>query len=105
MAITHIVFGSAGDLSKGGVIPALIDDEDMVSQTITPSGSNQVTTISAPVVGNQPVCIVATDTSVFVAIGTGEPDATGATPRHFLPAGAMWGVICAEGAKAAVVAA
>lgn len=106
MAIAHIIFGDALDLSKGGGgVPALYDNAAMVSETITSFATHAETGIVAPKLGNNPVCVVATDTNLYMSIGA-SPNATAdTTSRHFIPAGAIWGVICAPGDKASVVAA
>lgn len=106
----QFAFGNAGDLSKGGMVPVLLLNSEMVSETIAPSGSSQPTTAAAPAIGNNPVCVISNTESaaVYVAIGT-TPIATTTTAtetssaRLLIPAGVMFGVGCRAGDKAAVV--
>lgn len=100
---THFVFGVAGEASGGwGAIPVLRNDS-AVSETIASSGSNQQTTATAPAVGTTPVCLVSTDTAVYVAFGTNPNASTGTSRRFFMPANSMMGFVVARGDKAAVV--
>jgi len=101
MALTHFAFSRGGYLGAGGIMPAL-DFDDIVSEGIAPSGSNQQTTAEAPNVGQRPLCLVSTDTAVYVAFGS-SPNATTAASRVFVPANAVVGIICNVGDKAAVV--
>jgi len=101
---THFVFGRAGEASGGaGVIPVMRSD-GAVSQTITASGSNQQTSVTAPLVGQTPTCFIISDVAVYVALGA-NPDATVTTSRFFFPAGVGYGIACKAGDKAAVVTA
>lgn len=100
---TQIVFGDALDLSKGvGGLPIFIND-GAVSETITSSGSNQQTTITAPALGHRPVALIATDTAIYVAIGASPNASTGTTRRYLYPAGAVFAIGCTPGDKVAVV--
>ena len=104
MAVAHIIFGNALDLSKGGSLPTLYVDADMVSETFTSFATHQETAIVAPKLGSNPVCVIACDTAIYVAIGV-TPNATVATSRLYMPAGSVFGVTCKAGDKASVVAA
>lgn len=106
MAVTQIVFGDALDLSKGvGGLGILIFNDKVTSQTLTPSGSNQVSSVAAPALGNNPVCVVVTDTAVYVAIGhSPDPDAT-TTARRVMVQPGYFAFSCAPGDKAAIVTA
>lgn len=101
---TQIIFGTAGDQSQGDMIPVLVFDTNLRAEVIAPVAANTVSTIVAPATRGNPMCVVSTDTAVYVALGAA-PDATVANRRVFVPAGRMWAMVCYAGDKAAVVAA
>lgn len=102
---TQIAFLDAGDNSKGGgAIPIALND-GAVTETMIASGSNQQSTITAPLFGSKPVCFVVTDVAVYVAIGPSPNAATGTARRWFFPAGGAYAIGCNAGDKAAVVTA
>lgn len=103
MALTQVVFGEVGDMGAGGMLPALIASS-ISSETIAPTGSNQMTTAVAPALGRRPCARVATDTAVYVAIGA-SPDASTAANRIYLPANAVEYIMCKAGDKLAVITA
>ena len=103
MATTQIVFGKAGYLGSGGVLPVL-DTYGLVSETIVPSGSNQQTTLTAPLLGQRPVCVITTDTAIFAVVAE-NPNATNTSSRVYVPANSLFAVVCNAGDKAAVVTA
>jgi hypothetical protein len=96
MALTQIAFCQVGFLRYGAALP-ITDGESAVSQTLTPSGSNQQSAASAT-----PFVRVATDTAIYVAIGTA-PDATVSTARFWLPANSVEYFQIEIGNKVAIV--
>lgn len=102
---TQIVFGIAGDASNGnGIIPVMRSD-GIVSQTISASGTNTISSITAPALGQTPICLIATDVAIYFAVGGNSPDAGVTSSRFFLPAGLSIAVACDVGDKAAVITA
>lgn len=106
MATTQIAFGKVGYGGASVDVPALVwgSGNAVTSETITPSGSNQQTTITAPRIGERAVARIATDTAIYFALGA-SPDATTAASRVYLPAGGIEYVVCDAGDKVAVVTA
>lgn len=82
MALVNIAFCEVGFMRWGGMLP-ITDGESVVSENITPSGSNQQSAAAT-----KPHVRVATDTAVYVAIGA-NPDATTATGRYYMPANSV----------------
>ena len=101
---TQIVFGGAGDSGGGAPLDRLLA-ESIVSEDIVPSASNQQSTIVAPALGYRPVCRIATDAAVFVAIGANPNALTGTAARVLVLANTVVEVICRAGDRAAVVTA
>lgn len=99
MAITHIEFCKVGFISNQTSVP-VVDGESIVSETITPSGSNQQS--SAAVKG---YVRVYTDTAVYLAFGANPNALSGTGSRAYLPAGAVEIFQVDEGNKVAVVTA
>ena len=107
MATTQISFGIVGQ-PVGREVPAMVA-ESVVSESITPSGSNQQTTIAAR--GGDPVlderntmARIATDTTVYVSFGSA-PDAVNDANRLLIPAGGVEYLFVRPGYMAAVVTA
>jgi hypothetical protein len=99
MASTQIAFGRLAD-RNGGVAGMLIANT-VESETIAPTSSNAVTTLTAPGVGESPIARVATDTLVYVSFGTA-PDATSDDGRVLLPANTVAFFVVNKDDKAAV---
>ena len=101
MATTTITFGSLMTVVNGIQNP-LMDASTFVSETITPSASNQQTTQVAPAAN---VCIarVATDSAIYVNFGTNPNALTSTAARAMVPAGGVDYFFVSAGQKAAVV--
>lgn len=82
MALTQITFCKVGFLVFGAALP-MTDGESAVTESVTPSGSNQQSSAST-----RPHVRIATDTAVYVAIGA-SPDATVTTARFWMPANSV----------------
>jgi hypothetical protein len=100
MAETSFTFCKIANPGTNQLVLGRIDG-DLVSQSIAPTGSNQVTTIVAPNVGEAVLAMVATDTAVHVAFGTA-PDATNTALRIFCPANSVRNFLVPAGYKGAV---
>lgn len=100
MATTCITFGSLMTVVNGIQSP-LMDASTFVSETITPSASNQQTTQVAPAAN---ICIarVATDGAIYVAFGASPNALTSTAARAMLPAGSVEYFFVVAGQKAAV---
>ena len=101
MATTVITFGSMITVINGNQAP-LMDASTFVSETITPTSSNQQTTQVAPS-ANIAIARVATDTAVYVAFGTSPNALTSTAARAMIPAGGVDYFFVVAGQKAAVV--
>jgi hypothetical protein len=73
------------------------------AESITSSGSNQQTTITAPTDMTGLVCRVATDTAVYVKFGPDPNALTDTGARFFMPIGSVEYFRVKPGDKAAVV--
>lgn len=102
MALTQVIFGGAGDSGGVGQIDHILADT-IVSQELVPVATNLASTIAAPALGYRPVCRIATDTTVYVAIGPAPNALTATAKRILVLAGQPVTVICSAGDKAAVV--
>lgn len=96
---THIEITTAGAGGIGGNVA--IEGAVLASETLTPTGSNQATTISAPIGGGQRFVTIVADENIFVAIGSA-PNAT-QNPRRAMSAGQARSFTIAAGDKVAVV--
>jgi hypothetical protein len=74
----------------------------LVTEIITPSGSNQATTATA--LDGRSLCRIATDTAIYVAVGSA-PNATSDSHRFLVPSGSVEYVRLGVGAKVAVATA
>lgn len=100
MAKTQIAFGV---VSRTPNLIAL-KMGSLASETLTPSGSNQVTTISAPNFNEAIVMRVATDTEIYLSTGV-NPNATSDTGRVLVSSGVSECFVVEPGHKAAIVTA
>jgi hypothetical protein len=96
---THIEITTAGGGGIGGNMA--IEGGVILSETITPTGSNQVTSMAAPTAGGQRFVTIVADEAIFVAIGA-TPNAT-VNPRRALSAGQARSFTIGAGDKVAVV--
>ena len=94
MTVASITFAAVG-----GNIPAIRID-DAVTEVVTPSGSNQVTT--AATTADRVIIRIAADVALYVSVGTA-PNATSDPGRFLLPAGAVEYVAAGSEKKAAVI--
>lgn len=101
MAITSFTFGKVGYVGGGGVIPALVVDGTLTTESKTPSGSNQTTTAVATSAGGASGVRVVTDTSVYVSFGAA-PNATSDGGRILILANQSEYFMLPAGYKAAV---
>jgi hypothetical protein len=77
MAVTTITFGrAAAQSNRGAALPLFVADDDLVSQRLTPTTTNQRTTIAAHLFSHGLVW-VATDTAIWIKFGleASAPDA------------------------------
>jgi hypothetical protein len=100
MALMQFAFGQIGEM-ESSQHPTMIINDFLESEEITPSGSNQQTTMTVPNLF-PPGVRVATDTAIYVAFGA-DPDATDDVGRLLIPAGAIEYFTVQSGWKAAVV--
>ena len=104
MATTHFAFGAALSNESANPVPAMqTTGGGIVTEALTPSGSNQQTTGSAPsATSRTPICRIATDTQVYVSFGS-NPNASSDTVKFLIPANAIEYFYVKPGDKAAVV--
>lgn len=96
--ISFVAVGANADQTK---FPAAIASTLATAANITPSGSNQQSSVSCPSTGAPMACRVATDAAIYVAFGA-NPDATSGN-RVWMPANSVEYFMVSGGDKAAVI--
>lgn len=99
MATTNIAFCNVGVMTYGNSVPAAIG-EGVVSEDITPSASNQQSAAAT-----RDYARVATDTAIYVAIGSSPNASTSTTARFYIPANGVEYFKVQAGNKVAVITA
>lgn len=100
MALTSFTFGRFGAATGDGLIPALVADDDLVTEDVATAATNGQTTATAPHVGGPAICRVATDTTCYVSFGA-NPDATTDAGRVLMLANTVEHFIVPAGVKGA----
>ena len=99
MTTTNIAFVNVGVVTYGNSVPAAYG-EDVVSQDITPSASNQQSAAAT-----RDYARVATDTAIYVAIAPNPNASTSTTARFLIPANGVEYFKIQSGNKVAIITA
>lgn len=97
MATTIVTFCSVGIMKFSSTLP-IPDGESAVSETITPSASNQQSAAAT-----KEFCVIGTDTAIYVGFGS-NPDATSDAAVFMIPANGVMAFQIEVGNKVSVVA-
>ena len=100
MATAQIVFGRVGYIGSGDV--PVMDDETIVSETMTVNGTAASSTAVAPSVGGKVGAKVVADAACWVSYGTAPNANTDTTTRYYLPANVIDTVVVTAGDKVSV---